>query len=225
MPPFPTSAGRWQRQWLRLKHRQQLMALRKKLSFIARFIIILALLLVVVVAVGIYTYGNNVVDVPGDAAVVLGAAVWGDEVSPVFRERINHAIELYRSGRVRKIIFTGGQGNRNELTEAAEARQYAMKNGVPARDILIEQHSHTTYENLVYAKQLADTNGLKRVLIVSDPMHMKRAVTMARDIGLEAYPSPTPTTLYQGWKSQLGSLVHETYYYLGYLAWKVFAKN
>ena len=211
--------------WLVLKYLLQRTALRKRLSSIAKFIILPALLLVVVVAVRIYTYGNNVVDVQGDAAIVLGAAVWGDEVSPVFRERINHAINLYRSGKVRKIIFTGGQGNRNELTEAAEARQYAIKNGVPERDILIEQHSHTTYENLVYAKQLADTNGLKRVLIVSDPMHMKRAVTMARDIGLEAYPSPTPTTLYQGWKSQLGSLVHETYYYLGYLAWKLFTRS
>ena len=211
--------------WLVLKYLLQRTPLRKRLSSIAKFIILPALLLVVVVAVRIYTYGNNVVDVQGDAAIVLGAAVWGDEVSPVFRERINHAINLYRSSRVRKIIFTGGQGNRNELTEAAEARQYAIKNGVPERDILMEQHSHTTYENLVYAKQLADTNGLKRVLIVSDPMHMKRAVTMARDIGLEAYPSPTPTTLYQGWKSQLGSLVHETYYYLGYLAWKVFTLN
>ena len=199
--------------------------MRKKVAFIAKFIIVPALLLVVLVAVRIYTYGNNVIDVQGDAAIVLGAAVWGNEVSPVFRERINHALDLYRSGKVRKIIFTGGQGNRNELTEAAEARQYAIKNGIPERDILIEERSHTTYENLVYAKQLADTNGLKRVLIVSDPMHMRRAVTMARDIGLEAYPSPTPTTRYQGWKSQLGSLVQETYYYLGYLAWKVFTMN
>ena len=59
---------------------------------------------------------------------------------------------------------------------------------------------------------MADANSLKKVLIVSDPMHMKRAVAMARDIGLEAYPSPTPTTRYQGWRSQMGSLAHETYY-------------
>jgi len=196
--------------------------MRKKLAFISKFIIAPALLLVVLVAVRIYTYGNNVVDVKADAAIVLGAAVWGNDVSPVFRERINHAIDLYRTGKVRKIIFTGGQGNRNELTEAAEARQYAIENGVPVSDILIEERSHTTYENLVNAKQLADANGLKKVLIVSDPMHLKRAVAMASDIGLEAYPSPTPTTRYQGWKSRLGSLVHETYYYFGYLARKVF---
>jgi len=90
------------------------------------------------------------------------------------------------TGKVEKIIFTGGQGNRNELTEAAAARHYAIKNGIPERDILIEESSHTTYENVVNAKHVADANGLKKVLIVSDPMHMRRAVTMARDVGLEA---------------------------------------
>jgi uncharacterized SAM-binding protein YcdF (DUF218 family) len=198
------------------------MALRKKVGFIFKFIIGPALLLLGLVAVSIYTYGKNGVDVNGDAAIVLGAAVWGNEVSPVFRERINHAIDLYRTGKVRKIIFTGGQGNRDELTEAAEARQFAIKNGIPEKDILIEESSHTTYENVVNAKRLADAHGLKRVLIVSDPMHMKRAVAMAKDIGLEAYPSPTPTTRYQGWRSQMESLVHETYYYIGYLARKAF---
>jgi uncharacterized SAM-binding protein YcdF (DUF218 family) len=198
------------------------MALRKKVVFILKFIIAPILLLVVLVAARIYTYGNNVVDVNADAAIVLGAAVWSDEVSPVFRERINHAINLHRNGKVRKIIFTGGQGNRREPTEAAAARAYAIRNGVPADAILIEQSSHTTYENVVNAKQLADAHGFKKVLIVSDPMHMKRAVVMANDIGLEAYPSPTPTTRYQGWRSQLQSLIYETYYYLGYLGWKVF---
>ena len=193
------------------------MGLRKSFAFASKFIIAPGLLLVVLIAIRIYTYGNNVVDVKADAAIVLGAAVWGNEVSPVFRERINHAIDLYRSGKVRKIIFTGGQGNRNELTEAAAARAFAMKNGVPENVILIEETSHTTYENIVNAKKLADANGLKKVLLVSDPMHMKRAVTMAGDIGLEAYPSPTPTTRYQGWQSQMVSLAHETYYYLGYL--------
>jgi len=191
--------------------------MKKRVGTIAKVLIATLLVVVGATAVRIYTYGNNVVDVEADAAMVLGAAVWGNEVSPVFRERINHAIDLYRRGKVHKIIFTGGQGNRNELTEAAAARAYAIKNGVPANAILLEDSSHTTYENVINAKQVADANGLKKVLIVSDPMHMKRAVAMARDIGLEAYPSPTPTTRYQGWRSQMGSLAHETYYYMGYL--------
>ena len=96
--------------------------MRKKVLFILKFIIAPALLLVLLIAARIYTYGNNAADVKGDAAIVLGAAVWGKEPSPVFRERINHSIDLYRNGKVRKSILTGGQGNKNELTEAAEAQ-------------------------------------------------------------------------------------------------------
>ena len=182
-------------------------------------IVIIASLVIVVgfIALRIYTYRNTVANVQADAAIVLGAAVWDKELSPVFRERVNHALNLYRSGKVRKIIFTGGQGNNNEPTESSAARQYATERGIPEEDILIEESSHTTYENLFYAKQVADAQHLKTILIVSDPLHMKRAVVMARDIGLEAYPSPTPTTRYQSVGSQLSLLAYETYYYIGYL--------
>ena len=161
----------------------------------------------------VYSFGNTTSDGPADAAVVLGAAVWTKDPSPVFRERINHAMNLYRRGRVRKLIFTGGQGNPGEPTEASAARHYALQSGVPASDILIEDKSHTTYENVLNAKQLADTHGIRKVLIVSDPLHMKRAMTMAQDVGLEAHPSPTPSTRYQG----IRVLMRETYYYFGYL--------
>jgi len=184
--------------------------------------IVLAIIAVTVVvftvtAARIYRYSSVAIDKQADAAVVLGAAVWSQNVSPVFRERINHAVDLYRKGKVRKLIFTGGQGNSNEPTEAAAASSYAQANGIPIQDILVEQKSHTTFENIVNAKHLADANSLKTVLIVSDPMHMKRAMTMARDVGLIAYPSPTPTTRYVGWRTQMSELARETFYYLGYL--------
>ncbi len=52
---------------------------------------------------------------PADAAVVLGAAVWNDEPSPLFRERLNHALNLYAGGRVETLIFTGGVGIGQDL--------------------------------------------------------------------------------------------------------------
>jgi uncharacterized SAM-binding protein YcdF (DUF218 family) len=190
--------------------------MRTRVNKVIKILLVVVLVSIVFTAVRIYTYGGTSSDTQADAAVVLGAAVWSRGVSPVFRERINHAIDLYRRGRVHKIIFTGGQGNANEPTEAAAARDYALSNGISPNDILIEQRSHTTYENLVYAKQLADVHGLKKVLIVSDPMHMKRAIAMAQDVGLDAYPSPTQTTRYSGFRSQSKELFRETFYYLGY---------
>ena len=189
----------------------------RKIAKTASILFSVAVLAAGLLAWRIYSFGNTSSNERADAAVVLGAAVWTTNVSPVFRERINHAINLYRAGRVRKLIFTGGQGNPGEPTESAAARDYALQSGIPASDILIEEKSHTTYENIIYAKQIADKHGIKKVLIVSDPLHMKRAMAMATDAGLAAEPSPTPSTRYQGVKSQLGLLAHETYYYIGYL--------
>jgi uncharacterized SAM-binding protein YcdF (DUF218 family) len=198
--------------------------MQKKIVRILATVIGTLILTVGLIAFRIYSYSTTVSDQPADAAIVLGAAVWGDDVSPVFKERINHAVELRRSGKVRKIIFTGGQGNRNEPTEAAAARQYAIDQGISPADILLEEKSHTTYENLLFAREVVVARGLKGVLIVSDPLHMKRAVTIALDLGLDAYPSHTPTTRYEGRAKQLGLLAHETYYYIGYLIRRPFIK-
>lgn len=154
------------------------------------------------------------ISAPADAAIVLGAAARGDRPSPVFAERIRHAIDLYRSGAVRFILFTGGAGADETRAEAEVARDYAIIRGVDPGRILVENRSKTTYENLREAKQIIDGRGdLRRILIVSDPLHMKRALTMARHLGLEALPSPTPTTRYRSWQSKTAFLLRETWYY------------
>src|SRR6188474_1565391 len=98
--------------------------MRKRATKVLKILIVVLVLVIGITALRIYTFADNSSDTQADAAVVLGAAVWSRGVSPVFRERINHAIDLYRRGQVHKIIFTGGQGNANEPTEAAAARAY-----------------------------------------------------------------------------------------------------
>jgi uncharacterized SAM-binding protein YcdF (DUF218 family) len=184
-------------------------------------IVALSLVLTVVAASAaawqIRTYEVDLGPGQADAALVLGAAVWGDRPSPVFQERIDHAIRLYEQGAVDCIIFTGGQGDEGEPAEAMVARQIALQRGIPSADILTETESWTTWQNLYHAHQVALERGLEHFLIVSDPLHMKRAVLMTRDLGMDAYPSPTPTTMYRSWRSQLGFLARETCFYLMYL--------
>lgn len=176
-----------------------------------------AFLLLVFIAGQIYFYADNSTDKTADAGVVLGAAVWGEKLSPVFRERVNHAVVLYREKRIGKIIFTGGQGNADEETEAAAAGKYAVENGVAPEDILLENDSRSTYENLLFAKRIADENNIKTVLLVSDPLHLKRSIEIARSLDYEAYPSPTTTTKYQGFSSRFKLLSKETYFYARFL--------
>ncbi|MDI7275087.1 MAG: YdcF family protein, partial [Anaerolineae bacterium] len=112
---------------------------------VGALVVVLALLgLVGHTAWSIGAYSSQSTLLSADAAIVLGAAAWGDEPSPVFRERINHAIELYRQGYVRKLIFTGASGQPGEPPESLVARQYALQCGVPEGDILVEVSSHIT---------------------------------------------------------------------------------
>ncbi|MBH8575899.1 YdcF family protein [Nostocaceae cyanobacterium CENA369] len=172
-------------------------------------------------ALSIYAYGNSDRNIKAEAAIVLGAAVWGEEPSPVFRERINHAINLYKNGQVNTIIFTGGVGETNEPAEAIVGKRYAIARQVKPADILIETTSHTTHQNLKNALSVASTDKLTKFLIVSDPLHLKRAVLMARDLGMDAYPSPTPTTRYRSVRAQMEFLMRETYFYFVYLVFKI----
>lgn len=149
---------------------------------------------------------------PADAAIVLGAAVYGAVPSPVFEERLRHAVSLYQAGRVRKIVTTGGLSPGDRLSEAEAAHRWSVAQGVPGSDILTEDQSRTTQENLTFAARLLAGAGIRRVLIVSDPLHMRRALAHARHLGLDAHPSPTPTTRYVGWESQGRFLMRETYF-------------
>ncbi len=167
--------------------------------------------------INIYRYSFVIEDIKADAAIVLGAAVWGDSPSPVFRERINHAINLYKDGKVDYLIFTGGVGNADELAESEMAKVYAIDKGIPENAILTETSSTITLENIQEAKKLMNQTGLKTALIVSDPIHMKRAMIMAKRSGMTAYTSPTTTSRYRTWKTKLDFLLSETYYYIGYL--------
>lgn len=151
-----------------------------------------------------------------DCIIVLGAAVYGERPSPVFEERIRHALELFRKGEALTIILTGGFGDGASHAESEVAASFAMSEGVDEFAILTETRSRTTQQNLVEAKSLMDSAGLKTAIIVSDPLHLKRASVMAEDLGITAVTSPTPTSRYRSFRTKLGFLIREIYFYHRY---------
>jgi uncharacterized SAM-binding protein YcdF (DUF218 family) len=169
-------------------------------------------------AVTIMQYGQLSDTGQADAAVVLGAAVYRGNPSPVFRERIKHAVALYQDGRVDFLIFTGGVGWGDDMAEGLVGKQYAMELGVPEAAIFYEDQSLDTLGNLNGAAAIMAAQGIETVLIVSDPLHMFRAMALALDLGLEASPSPTPTSRYRSPRSQAPFLLRELLYAARYPA-------
>ena len=189
------------------------------------------ILLVFAALIIIYT-GKNVYDIcafstvdqkcRADAAIILGAAAYGGKPSPVYKERINHGITLYREGYVDRIIVTGGSPEGSEVSEASAAKNYLLEQGIPGEAVLTEETSRITQENLENAKEIMDENGWETAIIVSDPLHMKRAMLLAKDAGIRAYSSPTPTTRYVSLRTKIPFLARETFYYIGYQWYRLF---
>ena len=176
----------------------------------------------VLTAVSIISFSEKDETRPADAAIVLGASVYDNSPSPVFCERITHAVDLYNDGYVETIIMTGGVGVGNIRSEADIAREYAEQQGIPAESIYIEENSKITDENLRNAKAIMNEHDLDTALIVSDPLHMKRAMLYAHDHEMKAYSSPTPTSLYRSWKTKLPFLAREVFYYSVYRLVRLF---
>lgn len=165
----------------------------------------------------VYQFGNYAPEASADAAIVLGAAAWGSRPSPVYRERIVQAISLWKARKVRWIILTGGSPRAGYPSEAMVGRQFCISMGVPAGATLVDEASRTTWQNLEQAKELMAAHGIRSVLLVSDPFHMRRAVAMAEDLGLQALPAPTLSSRFRSWPVQGRFLWRETWLYLAYL--------
>ena len=174
----------------------------------------LTLVLVVVVLPPLFmwrivTFAEQDQAKPADAAIVLGAGVFRSRPSPVLRARIDHALTLYEAGTVDKLIFTGGIGRNDSISEAEASRRYALARGVSADDILIEDKSTSTIENLRFAAEVGEKAGLNSYLIVSTPHHMLRATWIADDIGLDAASSPTRTIRWISDRTRNRALIQE----------------
>lgn len=148
-------------------------------------------------------------DDKAECAIVLGAAAWHNKPSPVLRERLNHAITLFKTGRVKALILTGGHGKDAPFSESEVALNYCVKEGIPANAIRIETDSQTTQENLVEAKKILSQEGWTDALLVSDPWHLKRAKMMAEDLKLEVSISATPSSRFRSFGTRTRFLLTE----------------
>jgi uncharacterized SAM-binding protein YcdF (DUF218 family) len=136
---------------------------------------------------------------PHDAAVLLTGITVADK-SPHDRvylgsgaDRFTNALWLYRAGKVRRIIVSGGSGSITGAvqTEARDLSTLLRLAGVPAQDILLEERSRNTHENAFYTRELLTTHpDLKSLVLVTSAFHQRRAMGCFRRAGLDVTAFP-----------------------------------
>jgi uncharacterized SAM-binding protein YcdF (DUF218 family) len=177
---------------------------------------------------------------PHDAAVLL-TGVTRPHKSPHDRvylgegaDRVTHTLWLYRAGRIRRIIISGGSGALGQVvhTEAQDIATLLRLCGVPRQDILLEERSRNTHENALYTKQLLTQHPeIKTLVLVTSAFHQRRAIGCFEKAGLKPTPFPVDfRTEGGGWNTipywlpdaaAFGRWSHLLHELTGYLTYKL----
>ena len=126
------------------------------------------------------------------AAVVLGAAQYNGEPSPVLRSRLDEAARLYENGEVDLVVVTGGRQEADITTEAKTGYDYLREAGIPDDRLKLEVQGASTYESLAATARFLRVDGIADVVLVTDRYHAKRSSLIAREVGLRPMVSLTP---------------------------------
>jgi uncharacterized SAM-binding protein YcdF (DUF218 family) len=129
-----------------------------------------------------------------DALVVFGAAEYNGAPSPVFKARLDHAMDLEEQGLAPVVVTSGGSGGDPQYTEAGVGRDYLIQQGVAEDKILADTASLTSYETVKAVRLLLEQRQKHTCIAVSDGFHLYRIKLMFRSLGVTAYASPDPNS-------------------------------
>ena len=122
-------------------------------------------------------------------AIVFGAGVWADGTpTPMLADRVDGAVELYRLGRVSRILMTGDNST-PEYNEVVAMQEYAEKLGVPRQHIRLDYAGFSTYESCYRAKVIF---GVERAVLITQKYHLPRAVYTCNQLGVDSVGLGTP---------------------------------
>jgi uncharacterized SAM-binding protein YcdF (DUF218 family) len=151
-----------------------------------------------------------------DVILVLGAAQYNGDPSPVFEGRLRHAQLLYEEGRADTILVLGGGAPGDSSTEAESGRDWLVAEGLPSGSVVASPVGTTTLESLEAAAEWMRERELRSAFLVSDPWHNLRMKRMASDLGIEAYASATWHSAARTEGTRFGGYLRETLAYVYY---------
>lgn len=139
---------------------------------------------------------------PGvDFVVVVGSGLIHGTVPPLLASRLDRAITLrereMRDGAGPLLITSGGQGHDEPVPEARAMADYLVARGIPENQVVREERSTTTLENLTFSSEImTDRLPGHRCVVVTNNFHAFRTALMARRAGVNGDVVGSPTARY-----------------------------
>ena len=188
--------------------------------WLRRTLTVLLVLALIVPAFGlaqVWRAANNPIVREADVIVVLGAAQLNGKPGETLEARLVEAKRIYDLGYAPLIITVGAGAPGDRTTEAASGKYWLRMNGVPAKDIIAIEEGRDTLVSTKAFASIMKKRYVSDVIIVTDPYHCKRAMSMADDQGVVSTCSPVQTGPNTLAKSGYKYLLREASAYLAYI--------
>ena len=185
---------------------------------------VIAAILLVIIAVPLYAVAvtwhaaNNPLIRNGDVIVVLGAAQLDGRPGEVLQARLDEAKRIYDLGLAPRIITVGAGAPGDRTTEAASGKYWLTTNGIKSKNVTALEVGRDTWVSTENYVKFMKLKKMKDVIIVTDPFHCRRAMTMANDLGVTATCSPVQTGPNSLENSGKRYLIREAGAYLSYVS-------
>jgi uncharacterized SAM-binding protein YcdF (DUF218 family) len=143
---------------------------------------------------------NDEMEESYDVGIVLGGGMITIDAQTkrmTFRnnvDRVLQAVELYKRGKIKKILFSSGSGSLvyRDMLESALLRKYVISIGIPDSVILVDSISDNTYQNAIYCADILKKDCPKgKYLLITSSIHMRRAIGCFKKAGIEVTPYST----------------------------------
>lgn len=121
-----------------------------------------------------------------DLLLVLGAGIFTEEVTPMLKARLEAALALWKEHPDSDILVSGGQGADEPISEALAMQRYLILRGVPSSAIILENQSTSTYENILFSRNMLETHAqsFPSILCVTSQFHVLRVLRFAQKLAL-----------------------------------------
>lgn len=163
----------------------------KRLLILALAVVLTPLLLVAYVPAATFmrSYDDPATVPTEPVAIVFGAGIrGGGGLSPMLADRVQAATDLYRAGKVRRLLMSGDNSSAS-YDEVTPMRRFAMARGVPAQDITLDHEGVSTFDSCYRAHEVF---GVTKATLVTQRFHLPRALYTCVQLGIDAVGLGTP---------------------------------
>ncbi len=164
-------------------------------------------------------YNSKNIEMKNDYVIILGAGLQGNKPKDVLKYRLDKAIDYYKKYPNVIFIVSGGKGKDEIISESKAMKNYLISHSIPQNNIIEENKSTKTLENLIFSYNLIPPN-IKNIGVISNDFHMYRIKFFANLLNYKLNPIYAKTPL----KNKISLFTRETLAVIYYSLKNIFIK-